>query len=146
MALKEVRNSTGQALCLSNSKSPYISNQTSTNGYKFQGTPKHRQDADELVKSWGNDGAVYQPTPEYQARVRELQNRFTYRLDTNYAKMDRIKHTGLEAFKTAIGLKKVKGMTVNQWTKVLGSENDSSIRLAVETLGIKDSGAEDLVH
>lgn len=120
--------------------------QTNTNGYKFQGNSQEIHEAEALVKAWGPDGKTYAPTPEYQAKLRQLIGRFTYRLDTNYAKMDRIEHEGIEAFKVAIGRKSFHGMTVNQWARVLGSENDQAIRRAVEILGIKDSGAKALVQ
>lgn len=119
--------------------------QTNTNGYKFQGTAQEIHEAEALVTAWGPDGKTYAPTPEYQAKLRQLIGRFTYRLDTNYAKMDRIEHEGIEAFKVAIGKKSFHGMTVSQWARVLGSENDQAIRRAVEILGIKDSGAKALV-
>jgi hypothetical protein len=120
--------------------------QTNTNGYKFQGTPAQLRKAEVVVRRWGPNGKDYKPTPEYQARLRELQRRFTYRLDTNYAKMDRIEHAGIEEFKTRIGQEVFHRLTVEQWTRVLTGENDSAIAKAVEALGITDSGAKVLVH
>lgn len=63
--------------------------QTNTNGYKFQGTPKQFKEAQAMVKKWSAKRAVYLPTVAYQERLRELIARFPYRLDTNFAKMDR---------------------------------------------------------
>ena len=120
--------------------------QTNTNGYKFQGTPAQLKAAEALVKTWGTDGKVYKPTPKYQAKLQELLGKFTYRLDTNYAKMDRIAHAGLEAFKTAIGNEVFHGFSVNQWKRVLASKNETKIRKAVSGLGITDQGAEGLVR
>ena len=120
--------------------------QTNTNGYKFQGTQKQLRDAEKLVTTWGKSGRTYQPTSEYQAKLRQLLARFSYRLDTNYAKMDRIEHAGIEAFKESIGKKEFHGMSVNEWTRILTSEDDSAIRTAVEILGITDSGTSALVR
>ncbi len=120
--------------------------QTNTNGYKFQGTTEQLRAAEKLVKRWGKSGRIYTPTPEYQAMVRQLLARFPYRLDTNYAKMDRIAHVGIEAFKESIGKKEFHGMSVNKWTRILSSGDDSAIRTAVEILDIKDSGTSALVR
>jgi hypothetical protein len=120
--------------------------QTNTNGYKFQGTLEQFVEAEEIVASWGAEGTVYKPTPEYQAQIRELTGKFTYRLDTNYAKMDRIVHTELEAFKTRVLDTTVNGMTVRHWTRLFASENDRRIRAALEQhLEIKEADAEKLL-
>lgn len=120
--------------------------QTNTNGYKFQGTPKQLREAETLVKTWGKFGRTYKPTQPYQAKLRQLNSKFPYRLDTNYAKMDRIRHAGIEAFKASIGKKEFHGLSVNEWTRILTSEDDSAIRTAVEILDIKDSGTSELVR
>jgi len=120
--------------------------QTNTNGYKFQGTEKQLLKAAAVVRSWGHDGKDYKPTPDYQSKLRMLASRYPYRLDTNYAKMDRIVHPGIEAFKKAIGQKQFFGMSVNHWARVLTSGDDSTIREALKLLGIKDSRARVLVR
>lgn len=95
--------------------------QTNTNGYKFQGVPAQIEGARKIVESWGADGQKYKPTDDYQRQIRELTARFKYRLDTNYAKMDRIAHAGVEKFKSRVCAKKVNGMTVAAWTKLFAS-------------------------
>ena len=120
--------------------------QTNTNGYKFQGTAMQLAKAKMVVKSWGSGGRKYKPGPDYQAKLRKLTSQFRYRLDTNYAKIDRIEHARIESFKEEIGRKQFFGKTVNQWTRVLNSKDDEAIRKAVELLGIKDSGATALVR
>ncbi|HXR06476.1 MAG TPA: hypothetical protein VN765_04040 [Candidatus Acidoferrum sp.] len=120
--------------------------QTNTNGYKFQGTGKQLSKAAAAVRSWGRGGKDYKPTPEYQSKLRRLTSRYPYRLDTNYAKIDRIEHAGIEAFKKTVGGKQFLGMTVNQWARVLVSGDDTAIRQAVKLLGIKGSGAKSLVR
>lgn len=92
--------------------------QTNTAGYKFQGTPAEMEQARRVVARWGKDGIRYQSTSEYQKRVRELQANFTYRLDTNYAKMDRIVHGGLETFKTRVMNTSVEGHTIAEWNRL----------------------------
>lgn len=120
--------------------------QTNTNGYKFQGSRAQLRQAEKAVKAWGRGARLYQPTAGYQHKLRRLLARFPYRLDTNYAKMDRIEHTVLEAFKKTIGGKQFYGRTVNEWARILTSKDDVAIRNAVEILGIKDSGTSALVR
>ena len=41
--------------------------------------------------------------------------KFKYRLDTNYAKIDRIKHQGIESFKTEMLNKVIGGKSIKTW-------------------------------
>ena len=119
--------------------------QTNTNGHKFQGTPEQFAKAQEMVAKWGASGRTYKPTPEYQTLTRQLLASFPYRLDTNYAKMDRIVHTDIEAFKTRVMNTTVNGMTVRQWARLLASEDDARIRAALrDHLHISEADAEQL--
>lgn len=102
--------------------------QTNTNGYKWQGTAKQFEEAKRLVESWGADGKSYLPTPDYQALLRELIQRFPYRLDTNFAKMDRIVHSGIEDFKARVLATEQHGMTIHQWARLLGSKSEAKIK------------------
>lgn len=64
--------------------------QTNTTGYKFQGTAIQFAAAKRLVAKWGAGGRFYSADAIYQERLRELTRRYKYRLDTNFAKMDRV--------------------------------------------------------
>lgn len=120
--------------------------QTNTNGFKFQGSPRQLEEAERLVESWGPSGRVYQPTREYQAKLRELL-RFPYRLDTNFAKMDRIVHPDLERFKSNVLERRVNGMTVRQWSRLLASGNDERIRDSLHRhLDIREEVADELLR
>lgn len=121
--------------------------QTNTNGYKWQSSdPAALAAAAEIVASWGADGRAYKPTPEYQAKLRQLTSRFHYRLDTNFAKIDRIIHPEIEAFKSRVLNMRRNGMTINQWRRLLGSGSDDLVRQALAThLGITDADAESIV-
>lgn len=105
--------------------------QTNTNGYKWQGTPQQFEEAQRIVAGWGASGRQYQPTPQYQALLRQLINRFPYRLDTNFAKMDRIVHPGIEDFKRRVGGTTIHGLTVAQWSRLLFLGTDDAIRQAL---------------
>jgi hypothetical protein len=106
--------------------------QTNTNGYKWQGTPKQFAEAQRIVQSWGRRGKKYQPTAKYQALLRQLIARFPYRLDTNFAKIDRIVHSGIEDFKRRVYGTTIHGLTVSQWNRLLSKGSDGAIREALE--------------
>lgn len=113
--------------------------QTNTNGYKWQGTPAQFIQARQLVTSWGADGRAYKPTAEYQALLRQLINRFPYRLDTNYAKIDRIVHPGIEQFKTKVYGTTIHGLTVAKWNRLLSTGTEAAIKKALaERFHIQD--------
>lgn len=115
--------------------------QTNTNGYKFQGTPAQFKEAQDLVARWGDGKKAYLPTPEYQALVRELLGRYTYRLDTNFAKMDRIVHPEIEAFKNQIYNTQLHGKTIGAWNRLLSQGSEDVIRQELaERLQITDAG------
>ncbi|MCO5051474.1 MAG: hypothetical protein M9920_04150 [Verrucomicrobiae bacterium] len=121
--------------------------QTNTNGYKFQGTAKEFQRAKKLVASWGRCGDKYKPTPEYQAKIRQLFSKFSYRLDTNFAKMDRIVHPEIEKFKNEVMGTEVHGLTVQEWRGLLAGKDDETIRAALESrFGITAQDSKALVQ
>ena len=53
-----------------------------------------------------------------KARVRALLSQFRYRLDTNFAKIDRIEHVGLEEFKSQIMNYHFHGKTIQEWALI----------------------------
>lgn len=113
--------------------------QTNTNGYKFQDSKAEFIEAQKLVSTWGKDGKDYLPDPDYQTLLRTLLASYKYRLDTNYAKMDRIVHAGIEGFKTRILETTFNGMQIEEWRKLLLKGNDDTIAEALQNyLGIED--------
>lgn len=113
--------------------------QTNTSGYGFQGSREEFEEANQLVKSWGPEGRTYKPTADYQLMVRQLLAKFSYRLDTNYAKMDRIVHTGIEEFKTRVFATKVNGLTVAQWRRLLAFECKDETKQAVREQALRQA-------
>lgn len=121
--------------------------QTNTNGYKFQGMPREFAEAEKIVARWGPSGRTYSPKPEYQALLRRLRGKFNYRLDTNFAKMDRIAHPGIEEFKARVLSTKVHGLTVSEWSNLLYNGSDTAIRKTLEErFNIKEENAERLLR
>lgn len=105
--------------------------QTNTNGYKFQGTKEQFAAAEKLVKSWGPAFKTYSHDTHYQLRVRELMSKFPYRLDTNFAKTDRIVHAEIEAFKRRVLASQVHGMSVQAWARLFASNDEPKIEQAL---------------
>ena len=54
--------------------------------------------------------------------------RFPYRLDTNFAKMDRIVHGDIEAFKDRVYKTVFHGRTIGAWNRLLSKGDDDLIR------------------
>jgi len=115
--------------------------QTNTNGYKFQGTPEQFRAAQALVQAWGADGSSYLPTAAYHTLLRELTNLYPYRLDTNFAKMDRIVHAEIEAFKNRVHNSTFHGRTIGAWNRLLSKGDEDLIKRALEaSFNIRDQG------
>ncbi|MGB8510745.1 MAG: hypothetical protein WCD76_20405 [Pyrinomonadaceae bacterium] len=121
--------------------------QTNTNGLKWQGTPEQFDEAQRLVESWGREGKKYKPTANYQVLLRQLVNHFPYRLDTNFAKIDRIVHSGIEDFKRRVYGTTIHGLTVAQWNRLLSKGSDSVIRKALEDrFAIRDEDVGEILE
>jgi len=108
--------------------------QSNTNGYKFQTDMSDIDQAISLVNAWGGNSRVYDPSPEYQRQLRELQGKFVYRLDTNYAKIDRIEHHGIEDFKQRVYNTQFKGKSISQWNSTLSSRNIELVENALRAI------------
>lgn len=102
--------------------------QTNTNGYKWQGTTEEFVAAEGVVSAWGPGAKSYRPTRTYQSQVNELRQRYNYRLDTNYAKMDRVGHPKIEAFKERVMATVTNGLTIARWAALLANSSDSGLR------------------
>jgi hypothetical protein len=125
--------------------------QTNTYGYKWQAEKRdparearNWKAATEIVESWGPGGKTYSTDPEYQAKLRKLQGTFNYRNDTNYAKIDRIGHPGIEAFAEKVYAISLHGMTIGQWNSLLSSKRKpEAIKAALaKQFKIGDTSAE----
>jgi len=108
--------------------------QTNTAGYKFQDDEKKFAEAKKIVKAWGKSGNKYLHTADYQKKLRELLSKFTYRLDTNFAKMDRIEHLEIEQFKKKVLKRVVEGHTIEEWAKIITSDDEKILATAIEDL------------
>lgn len=55
-------------------------------------------------------------------------------MDTNFAKIDRIAHSGIEEFKARILQKQFQGRTIEEWAKTLNNLTDEDAH-QIMTLG-----------
>jgi hypothetical protein len=101
--------------------------QTNTNGYKFQGDKNSFYQAKKFLDSINDFSYTYEPTPKYQTTIRKLFEKFKYRLDTNYAKIDRIVQPEIELFKTKVLNSVLYGNTINNWAKLFSSGNEKNL-------------------
>ena len=106
--------------------------QTNTSGHKFQHGAQKLIEAQRIVDSWGVGGRQYKPTKSYQNRLRTLMANYQYRLDTNYAKIDRIVHSDIEDFKTAVMGKSFYGMDIKDWLAVLSQKDEKVMAKALQ--------------
>lgn len=121
--------------------------QTNTNGFKFQGTRAQFIEAEKVVASWGRKGHSYKATLQYQKLLRRLLARFPYRLDTNFAKMDRIIHPGIEDFKARVLATEIHGLNIIGWSSLLYGGKDEALRRALEArFDIKEEDAGKLLR
>ncbi|MBC3928098.1 hypothetical protein [Undibacterium sp. CY21W] len=123
--------------------------QTNTAGYKWQPNDDpaieaaNLKEAQKMLASWGDDGKNYSPSPEYQQKLKTMMGKFNYRLDTNFAKLDRVGHHNVEEFAKSVYAMEYHGMTIGQWNTLLASGNVSAIKAALaEKFGIVDIDAE----
>jgi hypothetical protein len=91
--------------------------QTNVIGYKFQDKPKQFAQAQRIVSDWGENSKQYSHMPEYQKRLRQLLAKYPYRIDTNFSKIDRIRHVELEQFKTKILQQEFFGAPISIWAR-----------------------------
>lgn len=103
--------------------------QTNTNGYKFQGTKEQLDEATEYLENLEKDYLIYSPTVDYQDILKSLLGKYSYRLDTNFAKIDRIQHDEIENFKTKVLAEKLHGHSLKEWSKLIGDKNTNTIDL-----------------
>lgn len=97
--------------------------QKNCNGYRFQGSAQQLEAARAEVESWGEKARTYSTDREYQAKLHQLAGRYSYRLDTNFAKIDRIVLSGLEAWKSTVMSSTHLNRTVSEWMAAIAIED-----------------------
>lgn len=118
--------------------------QTNTNGYKWQAhndatvEQKRIAEAKKMIDSWGSNSKKYSPLRDYQDKLRLLMGLFNnYRLDTNYAKMDRIGHVKINQFSEKVYNTLYHGKKIGDWNNLLSNGDEEQIKSVLkETFSI----------
>lgn len=118
--------------------------QTNVEGFVLQSmSDEVRTDAERFVARMGREPDPHHP--DTSALVRYLMERARYRRDSNFSKIDRVRHPQVESFKTSIQGRAHAGLPLTAWRRILeglGSTNyatRSQAQLAVERLYARGS-------
>jgi len=98
--------------------------QTNTNGYKFQGSDKEFINAQKDSKKLGLRKGNYSSNITYQSKLRSLLEKYKYRLDTNYAKMNRIENEEINKFKNRVFSTLFHGKKISEWNAIFNSDEE----------------------
>lgn len=97
--------------------------QSTVSGYVFQKDTEEEinlyQKAVDEVNLWPSHiRESYLPSEEYVKKINSLKSRYPYRLDTNFAKIDRVNHPGIETFKNSIYQYPLFDKTIADWRNI----------------------------
>ena len=99
--------------------------QSNTSGYKWQSNNKEQfLNAERIVIEQLDSEELYSATEKQKNLVNLLLQNYPYRLDTNYAKLDRIKHPDLDKFILEIYTRKIYGRSIRDWYRLFQSDNE----------------------
>lgn len=105
--------------------------QSNVNGYKLQ---ESDSDAALLASIRADfESRLISPDPHSaasQSEALELMNKLVYRLDTNFAKIDRVGNKDVEEFKREVMASKYLGKSFSQWRALFKDLNDAKNDLA----------------
>ncbi|PEX92580.1 hypothetical protein [Bacillus cereus] len=104
--------------------------QSNVEGYIIQSDkPEQKAKLEEAIKEvLGWDESLrtnYSPSLEIVQKVNELRSKYSYRQDTNFAKIDRIEHQDIEKFKQQVYAKLFHNKPISHWRKI--SKNNDVI-------------------
>lgn len=88
--------------------------QTNCTGVVLQGSSDALELARKEVEQLGIS-STYDQSPELQRLLYALRGKHNYRVDTNFAKIDRIAHPSLEQFKTSLLKSDLLGRSLEDW-------------------------------
>lgn len=118
--------------------------QTNVNGYKMQDTDEaKKREARLFVREKGGGSGPPHSAAE-QAIARELMSQFQYRLDTNFAKIDRIDNRDIEALKSRVLAMQTRGRSMRQWAKLLKDLNSEDTAVARRAAAVMQAVYEEL--
>lgn len=100
--------------------------QSNVNGFKLQ---EADSDSTRLAQARAQSSAAFRPAPhsaEAQVEAIDLMNRLVYRLDTNFAKIDRVANKDVEDFKRQILSSSYLGKTIAEWKSIFADLNGTA--------------------
>lgn len=93
--------------------------QQNMEGYKFQGTNEELSEALKIVEKSNVQAHKYDfNNIEINSLIQELRNNFPYRLDTNFAKINRIQNKAINEFKTSVYTSILHGEQIINWRRI----------------------------
>ncbi|HFJ9474580.1 TPA: hypothetical protein ACGW68_006009 [Bacillus cereus] len=104
--------------------------QSNVEGYVFQADKAQQKEqlkeAAKEVETWEESlKSCYFPSTEVVSKVNELRSKYPYRLDTNFAKIGRIEHEGINTFEKRVYSTIFHGKPISHWRKI--SKNNETI-------------------
>lgn len=113
--------------------------QSNVSGYKLQESDSNAALVLQLRKERKRKQAVAAPhSQEAQAEALQLMNMLVYRLDTNFAKIDRVANGDVERFKAKILSSRYLGKTIAEWKGIFADLNGN--------VPVKRDRAELVIH
>ncbi len=97
------------------------------NGYKFQGSEEDLVSARRELETMRNQDTGYSIKLNYQNSMRRLFNGYRYRLDTNFAKIDRINNSHVEAFKKIVLDTEINGKSIQEWSRLISEPSNEEL-------------------
>lgn len=101
--------------------------QSCVNGHKFQGSEEELVIAREEVVAMGSKVQYYSISMDFQEEMQSLLSTYKYRLDTNFAKIDRIDNPDIEQFKEKVLNTVIHGRTIAAWSKLISKASDEEL-------------------
>lgn len=105
--------------------------QSNTSGYKWQATCEElKKEAELLVNNFGNFNSSIE---QRQRLVNSLMQKYLYRLDTNYAKLDRINHKGINDFINLIYNFNMYNRKIREWYRLFQSDEQTILQGLIDS-------------
>ena len=99
--------------------------QTNVNGYKIQTMDLADLASARKLTSEANRDPSAPHSPVEQALAQLLMSRYPYRLDTNFAKIDRVDNDEIEALKARVLASRIRDRSARAWVRLLRDLNSA---------------------
>lgn len=111
--------------------------QSCVNGHRFQGSDDDLKRAKKDIAALGSKMSYYSLEVDFQEELQRLVGKYRYRLDTNFAKIDRIDNEEIESFKEKVLSTDIHGRRISEWARLIARASDEElIAILHEEFGI----------